>query len=60
MLADVDDKVRTVRLELDRPDYDRAIGAHKADLQIRAIGTLERAGTIRELTDPTSFAVVGA
>lgn len=56
--ADVDGTVRTVRLVLERSDYERAMNAHSHDLEARALGTLERAGRIRELTDLTVFEIV--
>jgi hypothetical protein len=59
MLADVEDKARTVRLQLERSDYELAMRAHSRDLEVRAVGTLERAGWTRELTDPSSFEVLG-
>jgi len=57
--TNLDDKVRSVRLELERSDYDRAMYAHGRDLEVRATGTLERAGRARELTDPRAFEVLG-
>ncbi len=59
MLADVEGKARTVRLRLERADYELAMGAHSRDLEVRAVGTLERAGRMRELTDPSSFELLG-
>lgn len=58
MQADIEGRVRTVRLQLDRSDYDRAWTAHAQDLEIRATGTLERAGRIRELSNPTALEVI--
>lgn len=56
--ADIDGKVRTVRLDLGRADYDLAMDAHRDDREVRAVGTLERAGRIRELTGTTAFELV--
>ncbi len=53
--AMVDLKVRTVHMEVGPEEYDLAMEAHKARTEIRATGTLEHAGTSRELTDLTSF-----
>jgi hypothetical protein len=56
--AELEGKVRTVRMELERSDYDLALRAHADELEIRAVGTIERAGTIRELVEPTGVAIV--
>ena len=59
MLADIEGKTRTVKLDLVRVDYERAMEAHRADQEVRAVGTLERAGRLRELSAATAFEIVG-
>jgi len=56
--AELEGRVKTVRLQLDRSDYDTAWSAHSQDMEIRATGTLERAGRIRELTNPTNLEII--
>lgn len=51
--ADIDGKPRRVRIQLDPSDYEIAARANVERTEIRATGTLESAGTIRELTNPT-------
>lgn len=60
ILAELEGKVRSVKIDLDRVDYERALLAHGSDLEVRAVGTLERAGLVRELVDPTAFEIVRA
>lgn len=55
--ADLDGELRRVRVELERSDYELAMQAHSAEREVRVVGTLERAGHAREVTDPTSFSM---
>jgi hypothetical protein len=56
--AEVDGRVRAVRMHLDRTDWKVAAQAHIREREIRATGTLERAGTTRELTETTRIEIV--
>lgn len=56
--AEVENKVRTVRMYLDQADWKVAAQAHIQEREVRATGTLERAGTMRELTKPTGIGIV--
>jgi hypothetical protein len=56
--ADVDSRVRQVRMHLELSDYEAAADAHIKQQEIRATGTLERAGTTRELINPTGLVAV--
>ena len=58
VIAEVSGKARTVRIALDRSDYDLAAGAHIQEQEIQVVGTLERAGTVSELIDPVELTVV--
>jgi hypothetical protein len=60
ILAEIGGKVRTVRMALDRPDYDVALHAHAHELEIQAVGTLERAGTASELVEPTEVSIISS
>lgn len=53
--AFVQGRERQVRMELHAPDWRTAAEAQIAEAEIRATGTLERAGTTRELTSPTAI-----
>jgi hypothetical protein len=56
--ADVDGKVRSVRMHLGHADWKIAAEAHIQERQVRATGTLERAGTARELTKPSGITII--
>jgi hypothetical protein len=56
--AEVDGRVRSVRMHLDHSDWKIAAQAHIQEREIRATGTLERAGTRRELTEMIGIEVV--
>ncbi len=56
--AELDGKVRAVRMHLDHADWKIAAQAHMQEREVRATGTLERAGTMRELTEPTGIGIV--
>lgn len=51
--ADIDGRVKVVRIQVDRADYEMAWHAQSTDREIEATGVLERAGRIRELTNVT-------
>jgi hypothetical protein len=53
--AEVDQKVRSVNIEVGAEDYELAAKAHLADTEISATGLLEHAGRSRELTHVTAF-----
>ena len=56
--ADVEGRVRTVRIELGHADWKVAAQAHIEEREVEATGTLERAGTMRELTKPRGVKIV--
>jgi len=56
--AELDGRVRTVRVELERSDYDVALQAHTNEQEISVTGTLERTGTTRELVGAKGLAIV--
>ncbi len=45
-------------MHLELNDYEAAADAHIKQQEIRATGTLERAGTTRELINPTGLVAV--
>jgi hypothetical protein len=56
--AEIEGKVRSVRMLLDHAEWKTAAQAHIQERELRATGTLERAGTMRELTKPTGLKIV--
>jgi hypothetical protein len=56
--ADIEGRVKVVRMTVDRSDYELAWLAQSNDREIEATGILERAGQIRELTSVTHLGIV--
>jgi hypothetical protein len=57
--AEIEGKVRLVRMELDAADYELAQSAHnRDDLELLAEGTLEHAGKSREMSNLTRVEIV--
>lgn len=58
LTTEVDGRVRPVRIQVDRSDYDLAWTAHSSERELRATGTLERAGRSSEIVEPQSLEIV--